>query len=981
MSWRRLMRSLHKKQRNERICNHYKTLLLDCTTHINSLYARRYIFNVAYSVVTQKIHECLEKIESHPLSISTISRLVDEIVYSCGLRNIQEICNYLGLVNITSSHEWIKNLCTPVAISRERGRIQTIFFRPMQVSSFNSIEANKGLWVSIPGGENYHYAIKMFLETDIFGLLPKAFHGKLKMVPDNLQDKVSLIPEKLIVLETSRSIRSRIDSLVSIRKRLGNTHISKIMNEFFMADIQKQVEILSAMIIEDNGKDLSQLATLVYDIHANKILVSRVDVPNLIDFLPWSVKHKIRELRKQRFPNNDYEPSEIPMESRIRMLDINETTKQLALNRFKESSSRGGGSADNSTKAGMWVESFLKIPFGIIRKEPILCLREQTLEKIYTIFGDDSKYIDCTSDLYGYLSSHYPEVVYVNTNTNKLCWSRELLFEALRSIPRAKSVGKIASELYITIEYKRITRRVVTQAILSNAMDFDMIELYDVFKKNGAVFPEDADKVMDVIRMWDSHIETMSKTITQTRGILDKCVHKQDRAKEHVLRIMGQWMVGENSGYCLGFEGPPGVGKTTLAREGISKILSDGDGSARPFHMIALGTATTGSTMVGHNYTYQGSTYGDIVRILMESECMNPIIYIDELDKVSRTESGREIISILTHLTDPAQNEEFQDRYFAGVKLNLSRVLFVFSYNDPALIDSILLDRVHRIKFDPLTMTDKVNIAVNYTLPQICNTLRLPRETTTLDPEMIRYIVRNYTHEAGVRKLREILFDTFREVNLMDIAKTNRISSPTIQFVEDYILRHKNRPNRIVADCSSKESRVYGMFATTSGIGGILPIKVIKNPLGDSKSIKITGSLGDVMKESISVARSVACQDNDCSGAIHLHFPEGATPKDGPSAGGAIAIALYSHYNSLKVPGNLAITGEIDLDGSILPVGGIQEKLMGAHMDGITKAIIPGKNKRDYRISCENIPKEEMPENVIFVETFKELIHHVFYSG
>ena len=135
------------------------------------------------------------------------------------------------------------------------------------------------------------------------------------------------------------------------------------------------------------------------------------------------------------------------------------------------------------------------------------------------------------------------------------------------------------------------------------------------------------------------------------------------------------------TGYCLGFEGPPGTGKTSLAKKGISQCLVD-NGNTRPFAFIALGGSSNGSTLEGHNYTYVGSTYGKIVEILIETQCMNPIIYIDELDKISKTENGKELIGILTHMTDPSQNEQFSDKYFSGINIDLSKVLFIFSYND-----------------------------------------------------------------------------------------------------------------------------------------------------------------------------------------------------------------------------------------------------------------------------------------------------------
>jgi ATP-dependent Lon protease len=455
------------------------------------------------------------------------------------------------------------------------------------------------------------------------------------------------------------------------------------------------------------------------------------------------------------------------------------------------------------------------------------------------------------------------------------------------------------------------------------------------------------------------------------------------------------------------------VGKTTLAREGLSKILVDDAKVPRPFHMIALGTATTGSTLVGHNYTYQGSQWGDIVRILMESECMNPIIYIDELDKVSQTENGKEIIGILTHLTDPAQNEEFQDRYFAGVKLDMSRVLFVFSYNNPELIDPILLDRIHRVHFTSLATYEKMEIVRDYTIPEIAKTLNLSPDVMKISDETLRYVIENYTYEAGVRKLREILLDTFREVNLQEIMEDDcgwleeregmGIREPKgveegmtvkkmifdegmpLDFIESRILHRRSRANHRKADTSRTHNRVYGMFATERGMGGILPIRIDQDITAKDVScfpVEITGQLGDVMKESVKISRTVAIRllGKVPAMGLHIHFPEGAVKKDGPSAGGAITLAIWSFVSKIPIPGDTAITGEIDLDGRILPVGGIREKMLGSVRDGIRRVILPEDNRRDYDIAFGEIPKGECPMEIVFVRHIDEIIS-IFRDG
>ena len=207
--------------------------------------------------------------------------------------------------------------------------------------------------------------------------------------------------------------------------------------------------------------------------------------------------------------------------------------------------------------------------------------------------------------------------------------------------------------------------------------------------------------------------------MNEINKIMDDSVYGHTEAKRQIQRIMGQWINGEGSGYCFGFEGPPGVGKTSLAKKGLSKCLKDKDGISRPFSFIAIGGSSNGSILEGHSYTYVGSTWGKIVDILIDSRCMNPIIFIDELDKISRTENGKEIIGILTHLIDTTQNDKFQDKYFSGIDLDLSKCLLVFSYNDVNLIDPILLDRIHRIKFNFLSLDDKLKITKKFILPEI----------------------------------------------------------------------------------------------------------------------------------------------------------------------------------------------------------------------------------------------------------------------
>lgn len=982
MSWTKLIQAKKRKDRNKRIVDHYQSVLNECIQHANSLYKKRYIFRHAFNVLSDKIRKCqAEIIQFRKRKVTHLKDVIsslDTVVYSCGLGTVSKTLEYFGVRPLPEIKQWVDTLCTPVVISRERGNVHSTFFRAPAVPSTNSIDYARVVWYSVPGRNNRHFAFRLIVESDICERLPKIFNSKLRLLSDSHYQKVSLLPEKAIVTESLAEIRARIENLLKIRERLGKTPISKIIQEFLHADLGKQVQMLTAMIIREDHRDLSHLVTIIYDISANRTLANRRDVPDLIDALPWVVQRRIRELRQNYAPQRNIEEDDIPTETRIQMLHTSDSTKKLAMTRLKEANVRSGGGVtgtDGSSKAGLWVEELLKIPFGTYRKEPILCLREATLESLYSILGNKAKGIRSFYDLYTFIVKEYSDIISLNETTQQLYWNRTYLMNSLKAIKKISTLKKIASELEFSLPSNvRITKRILVQTIVEGCSMKKIEEVNQVLVSNGVSL---SSTIVSALELWNSHTKQLHSYIQNTKDILNSCVYKQDRAKEQILRVLGQWMVGENTGYCLGFEGKPGVGKTTLAREGVAKILTDADGNSRPFHMIALGSATTGSTLIGHNYTFHGSTCGDIVRILMESHCMNPIIYVDELDKVSRTESGREIIGILTHLTDPAQNEEFVDRYFAGVKLDLSRVLFIFSYNDASMVDPILLDRIHRIQFGSYTVTDKINIATKYSLPQICKNLNLPKEITRLDPDLVRYIVQNYTNEPGVRKLREILYDTFREINLRSIQHQTHYLNPTIDFIEEHILRHRVKPIRTLADLEQKPNRVYGMFATSSGLGGILPIKVSRNILGKDHDIKLTGSLGDVMKESVSLAQTVVSHYCDISGPIHIHFPEGAVPKNGPSAGTAITLALYSYYTNTPIPGDIAITGEIDLDGNVLPVGGIQEKLTGAKADNVTKVFIPKANERDFRIACENVPREEMPETVEFIETFEELLEKI----
>ena len=255
----------------------------------------------------------------------------------------------------------------------------------------------------------------------------------------------------------------------------------------------------------------------------------------------------------------------------------------------------------------------------------------------------------------------------------------------------------------------------------------------------------------------------------KSTGIMDEAVYGLNDAKMQIMQMIGTWITNPNAiGNAVAIKGPPGTGKTTLGKEGISKVLQ------RPFAFIALGGSTDSSFLEGHGYTYEGSTWGKIVSILMESKCMNPVIYFDELDKVSETPKGEEIIGILTHLIDSSQNSEFHDKYFSEIKFDLSKCLFIFSYNDESKINPILKDRMYKIETKGYDAKEKAIIARKHLLPAIRKQIDFKEEDLILPDEVLNYLVQNYTkEEKGVRNLKRCLEMIFTKMNLSRFTDTS----------------------------------------------------------------------------------------------------------------------------------------------------------------------------------------------------------------
>jgi ATP-dependent Lon protease len=506
------------------------------------------------------------------------------------------------------------------------------------------------------------------------------------------------------------------------------------------------------------------------------------------------------------------------------------------------------------------------------------------------------------------------------------------------------------------------------------------------------------DSSNDLIIEWEKYKVDKKEYLMNIRNVLDDAVFAHKEAKIQLERIFAQWINGEAKGAVLGIQGPPGIGKTCLAKNGLSKCLIDKEGKPRPFAFLPIGGSVNGSTLVGHNFTYVGSTWGCIVDMIISAECMNPIIFIDEIDKVSHTEQGKEIISILTHMTDSTQNDEFEDKYFAGVKINLSKALIIFSFNDPNLIDPILKDRITIIETHPLNMSEKLTIIKDYMLPEIYKDVGFNKDELIFNDELIKHLIETYTNEAGVRKIKEKLIEIVRDINLNRFY-TNDFQIPytiSLDYIKKLFENHsKVRIKKIPLEPSI--GLVNGLYASSNGgLGGITLIQVIKFPSDKILELNLTGQAGDVMKESVQYALKNAFRllseeeqnkiiedaQNKKAFGLHIHCPDGATPKDGPSAGLAFTLAIYSVLSGKKIRNDVCMTGEIDLIGNAGIIGGLHAKLQGGKKAGCKIALIPNDNLDDLeKMRREGTSPEDDNFKVILISHINEILKYSLLSN
>ncbi len=486
--------------------------------------------------------------------------------------------------------------------------------------------------------------------------------------------------------------------------------------------------------------------------------------------------------------------------------------------------------------------------------------------------------------------------------------------------------------------------------------------------------------------------------ISEVQNQLDRDHFSLEKPKQRITEffavkeLMELRGIKSNSGAIICFSGPPGVGKTSLANS-IAEALK------RPLVRIALGGLEDVNELRGHRRTYVGAMPGRIVQGIIDAKKMNPVVVLDEIDKVAKTGRGDPTAALL-EILDPEQNKEFRD-YYLNFNIDLSKVIFIATANDVGRIPAPLRDRMEFITISSYTPQEKYEIASRYLIPQELKKHGLKKSEVSISKPALKELIHSYTREAGVRNLRHRLANMARKVarEILEHPEISKVSL-TLKNLKDYF---DKTVFEIEKTTKVPVVGVVNGLAWTAVGGDVLKLESIR--IKGKGSMQLTGSLGDVMKESAIIAYSVVKTLIDTKKLkidaknipltikereekiavdpsevykrydLHIHVPDGATPKDGPSAGIAMVSVIASILSSKKVRSEIAMTGEVSLSGDVLPIGGLREKLIAAHKADMSKVLIPIKN---YERDLEDIPLEVRDSlEIIAVSRIEEVLKHV----
>lgn len=776
------------------------------------------------------------------------------IIFNFGYPNLEHMLKFVGIANLRDNVSQYFDIFVPINIQRTN----------YKTNSEGKVEVS--LEPLKPSLQNFYgklYGACLMIRTDS-GTIRIIGHTK-RDLHRNIRNDIDMTELKTLLLEKDKDVQwdnyiytmNVRDHLVTdVKKKAIEIHrnykkidaykemsMEAIINEYTFCNGYQRYELIKLLLC---GNMIDMALNLLST--SNKLIMENLD---------WEFQNMLPEIMRMKVPVSDNKNiEEIPYDVRINELDVSDKVKKKAFEKLKQIIRSKGG--DGAPKATKWLDNFLSIPFGKLKKEEGL---QNHIEEYKEEFKKDN-----------------PEL----------------------------SMDDVTHEKVIEINEKIMKER-------------------------------------------NKH----SQYIQNAKHILDTGFHGHPKLKKQLRRYLAQLITGGENGMVIGIHGPPGNGKTTAIKQGFAKCFVDENGVTRPVEFISLSGANRASRLRGHNYTYLGSTYGRIVSALIDAECMNPILLFDEVDKCSV-----EIQQILIQLTDPSQNKEFNDNYFEGIPIDISKCLIIFTFNDISKIDNVLLDRIKPlIETEALTTKDKLAISKQHLLPEIAGFVGMEYNDIKISDNQIINLIDNYTMEAGARQLRQLLIDVIRELNygkLLDpelkLCVTDELISEVFQ--DRTKVQYTKIPEHPVV------GQINGMWANSLGLGGILYIQVKKMGSKEGK-LELTGRQGDTMQESMRCSRTCATTMakeyfgkigdditfENTGFAIHIPFTGGGV--DGPSAGGAICLAIYSELTSLPIMNNVSMTGTCDLRGNLGRIGGLGKKLLGAVRAGVQTVIISKENHDD----------------------------------
>lgn len=957
---------------NDKLDTIYSTLM-SVTNNLSNNYITQVITQETYKQSMQKTDELLQCYEQIPnplrirdlnydikLDITALEYQTIELIKTCGANTIYDILRIMvgpdWDLGIRYSHMRLLQLYNSMFVPKmvKITNVSDSTDLMPEVKKYSSYTSSiilkvHGAEISIPVHDKI-LIIKGYFRDDPLNIsriggtigqkyddLTIALHqNKLAEIDFNFKNRyVEQISLRDFVCLTVEQLSQTIhDSYQELTKMKEKT-LSQLADSFTKSKTKNQSRIITLLLLDENSHKMARslIGMLSSQDSEEMTQIYRLlhwQIQNIFDDVAKNIERSVIDIGSTE--------DSLPYDIRIDNMKCSESIRRKARDKLKEIKN----SRDGNDKATKYLDAILRIPFGICRKESILRFIGEFREELKTLIDELNEYQKTEED-------NLDEVV--NEMISKLGQRR---IETANDID--KCVNEIAEYLSHLLQLKdQLSEMDAAEMLLASSPSSGIIGMPDPNEH----LLEFRNRLIRSHRKWEDFKVERRDYMKTVSDKLENCLYKQTDAKHKISSLIAQWINGEMEGAVFGFCGYPGTGKTTLAKHGLSNCLLDEAGNSRPIVFIPLGGSTHSSTLDGHNFTYVGSRWGKIADGLMEAKIMNPIIYFDELDKVSETPHGHEIVHFLTHLTDPEQNNQVMDKYF-NIEMDLSKALIVFSYNDSSKIDEILMQRITEIPFMQYNVQEKTHIGENHLLPKILKTVGYTKEELIFSTEIIEYIAGKYTHEAGVRELKEKLMEIVREVNIRRITDEDDYPLPfTVEenLVDD-ILKRKNKITLSKIPPKSQVGWVNGLYATALGTGGLTVIQVFDTLSEKKYSIELTGKLGDVMKESVRCAKTIGWkllpasvkkaldeEWKDNPYGLHIHFPAAGTSKDGPSAGAAITTAIISFFCKRPFRRYIAMTGEIDLYGNVRAIGGLQSKIEGAIRAGVKIALIPKENE------------------------------------